>query len=275
MDRIRRIQSQGDLTELTESYNYEGDDDESLSTFFSYHDDEYNAYVGSASRRKWDLTVDDFNNLLQRVPDEHIYPEPPRHFTPAPECLDGYHVKLISLSSYENPKDSGVIPNVILDEVAALEMVSATPHPNIAKYNGCIVKRGRLVGIVLERYASTLEDRVEDSRPFDKKLLLDRVKSAIDHVHLLGLAHNDINPANIMLDENDTAFPIDIGSCKPVGEDLVSGGTPGWIDEASKYHLSQQSNDLYAFSKMQEWIENLMHDAEAIAYMKSGEERFL
>ncbi|PVH71794.1 kinase-like protein [Cadophora sp. DSE1049] len=273
MKRTPKIHSLDDITELSEAYTHEGGKVEILHTSFSFIDDDFNGYAGQSPKRKFHLTVDDYNNLLQHIPDEGIYPEPPRDFTPAPECIGDYHIKRPSLVNYEETKEHGLIPRIVLDEVAALEMLSATPHPNIAKYHGCIVKRGRLVAIVLDKYTSTLEVRLKDPRPFDKKLFLNQIKSAIDRVHSFGLAHNDINPRNIMLDEADTAFLIDFGSCRPVGENLICAGTPGWMDEASMYSLSEQSHDLYAFSKLQEWVNNPTKDPQNIAYFNSCQQR--
>lgn len=41
---------------------------------------------------------------------------------------------------------------------------------------------------------------------------LEGILAAIKHLHSLGTVHNDINPANIMLDEDDTLNLIDFDS---------------------------------------------------------------
>lgn len=257
MKRTAKLQSKSDLTELSETLA--GDSERTLAfshTSFSFIDSEFNGFAGQFLGRKSDLTLDNANNLLTHIPDEEIYPEPPPLMKSAPTCIDAYYIKQPSLTSYKEMKDSWRIPKITLAEVAALEMFTKVPHPNIAKYHGCITKRGRLVGIVLDKYKSTLEDRVLwDPRPFNKKLCLDQLKAAIDHVHSLGFAHNDINPNNIMLDENDTAFLIDFGSCRRIDEPLISAGTLGWMEAGSKYDLSKESHDHFAFSKLQKWIE--------------------
>ncbi|KAK0112608.1 hypothetical protein ONS95_014351 [Cadophora gregata] len=256
MKRTPKFRSIHDVT-FSEVFTLNGDEIEFSHTSLSFVDGDFNTYAGQFIGRKYDLTLDEVNSLLQHIPEEEIYPEPPPHVKLAPACLDRYHIKQPSVASNEEIKESHVNPKIILAEVTAMEMLSETPHPNIAKYHGCIVKRGRLVGIVLDKYASTLENRVvEDSRPFCKTLFLRQLKSAIDHVHSLGLAHNDINPNNIMVDENDTTFLIDFGSCKPIDGRLISAGSLGWMEEGSDYWLSKKSHDLAAFSKLQKWIEN-------------------
>ena len=261
MKRTAKLQSMNEITELCEVFTGEAEGMAFSHSYFTFIDSDFNGFGGRYLGRKYDLTLDNVNNLLTHIPDEDIYPEPPPRFKLAPECLDGYHIKMPSFTSYEELKEHRVIPKILLAEVTALEMLSAGRHPNIAKYHGCIVKRGRLVGFALDRYTSTLEDRAVDPRPFDKKLCIQQVKSAIDYVHSHGLAHNDINPNNIMLDENDVAFLIDFGSCKPVDEFLLSAGTHGWMEEGSDYCLSRQSHDLFALSKLHEWIENPSRDS--------------
>lgn len=52
----------------------------------------------------------------------------------------------------------------------------------------------------------------------------------VSHLHSLGVAHNDLNPRNILLDENDRPVIFDLGSCKAFGEKLTEGGIPKWND---------------------------------------------
>ena len=55
------------------------------------------------------------------------------------------------------------------------------------------------------------------------RVYLEDILKGIRHLHSLGLVHNDINPANIMLDNNGTAVLIDFDSCRRVGESLGGG----------------------------------------------------
>ncbi|KAK3332917.1 hypothetical protein B0T19DRAFT_416741 [Cercophora scortea] len=54
------------------------------------------------------------------------------------------------------------------------------------------------------------------------------VRDGVAHLHLLGLVHNDLNPSNIMV-EDDAAIIIDFDSCRQRGEPMgVKGPTAGW-----------------------------------------------
>lgn len=57
------------------------------------------------------------------------------------------------------------------------------------------------------------------------------LRAGIQHLHSLGYAHNDLNPMNIALDGDDQPVILDLGSCGRCGERLLSGGTPGWVEE--------------------------------------------
>lgn len=78
------------------------------------------------------------------------------------------------------------------------------------------MKRGRILGLVLDRCSTTLEKRMKAGGipQFNKESWMKGIESAAKHLHTLGLAHNDLSPANIMLDEYDNAIVIDLGSCK-------------------------------------------------------------
>ncbi|KAG6019233.1 hypothetical protein E4U19_007387 [Claviceps sp. Clav32 group G5] len=89
-----------------------------------------------------------------------------------------------------------------------------------------------------------------DSTPFDKDLFLDGIERGIRHLHSLGIVHNDINPANIMLDELDRPIIIDFDAWQKNGQELgITKGTLGWRIEGSRYALFE--NDLFALSKIQ------------------------
>ena len=132
------------------------------------------------------------------------------------------------------------------------ELLLHNPHPNIVRYHGCLIKRGRIVGIMLDRYPMTLKQRLENGH-FDSEICMSKLTSAVSHLHSLGLAHNDLTPMNIMIDEHDTPVIIDFGSCQPFGCKLITAGTPGWIDQ--DFALSAQHHDKYALGRLRAWLE--------------------
>ncbi|KAG6261673.1 hypothetical protein E4U48_007618 [Claviceps purpurea] len=175
-------------------------------------------------------------------------------FLQAPSTIspDSY-VKGPNLSFYEyDPKETPV-SDLILHEVEAYELLKRHPHPNIVEYRGCVVRDDRITGICLAKYKMTLSERMADSTPFDKDMFLDGIERGIRHLHSLGIVHNDINPANIMLDELDCPIIIDFDAWQKNGQELgITKGTSGWMIEGSEYALFE--NDFFAFSKIQEYI---------------------
>lgn len=101
---------------------------------------------------------------------------------------------------------------------------------------------------VLEKDKALLES-------IDRNSFVAGIESAIAHLHSLGLAHNDLNPANIMLGKSKEPILIDFDSCRPFGEGLLSGGTRGWTDE--KLDTSAKENDLAAIPKIVKWLDDL------------------
>jgi serine/threonine protein kinase len=74
----------------------------------------------------------------------------------------------------------------------------------------------------------------------DYRYVLERLESAIGHLHSLELIHNDINPSNLMLDGNEPVI-IDFGSCRRKGASLEGvGRTYEWYDEEVQISLPQK-----------------------------------
>ncbi|KAK0627423.1 kinase-like domain-containing protein [Immersiella caudata] len=158
-------------------------------------------YFGQLFKPKKEITLDEYNAALEYVPDSEIYPERP------------------GLNSYKSIKGSNFIPKGLLEETIIMEQISKTPHPNIIKYLGCRIRRGRITSIVLERLDQTLMDYIHEPEfaQLDKGKFVDALESAVAYLHKLGLAHNDINPYNIMIKDGGIPILIDFGSCQPFG----------------------------------------------------------
>lgn len=159
-------------------------------------------------------------------------------------------------------------------EVEVCEMISKSQHPNIATYYGCEITRGRVSGICFKRYQATIfekfnphylnkRDFISSGRPLVHDSLvsgLDGILQAIHHLHSLGIVHNDINPANVMVDETGLLVLIDFDSCRFVGASLLetrTRRTPGWHDP--KIMLSLVENDLSAFAELKIWLFGSSH----------------
>ncbi|KAH8164427.1 hypothetical protein CIB48_g3816 [Xylaria polymorpha] len=184
-----------------------------------------------------------------RIPPEHIWPLADPKFTQAPEPLPATcYYKRPNLLGYKGTDNDHHYFLKILNEAEVCEILRNHPHPNIARYIGCIIKDGRIKGLAFDKYPVTLYDMLENMTPFDKDRCMSGIEAGVRHLHDLGLVHNDLNPANIMMD-GDNPIIIDFDSCKPEGEKLLKGGTPEWSTEES---YSKRSNDHYSLSKIRE-----------------------
>src|SRR5690349_4081664 len=93
------------------------------------------------------------------------------------------------------------IPRVLLDEIRIMELLEQHPHPNIVRYHGCRVRRGRVTGLVLDRHGTVLDALENDEElqtSLDKDSIMTDIEATVAHLHSLGLAHNDLNPSNVV-----------------------------------------------------------------------------
>lgn len=245
-----------DISPLYEAFSM--DDDEDGNPIFQYSSfgfvsDEYIAYFGQSKLRKYDLTSKDIRESLQRLPDEDVYPQAPQDITTFTDPLSS-DVFLKRPKLHEDFIGTRLLPKLVLQEAMILEQLLKKPHPNIVRYRGCLIKRGRIVGIILDRYSMTLNQRLENgTRGFNVQKCMREITSAVYHLHSFGLAHNDLTPMNIMVDERDASILVDFGSCQPFGRKLITAGTPGWIDE--DFTHSAEDHDVTALRKLQTWLE--------------------
>jgi serine/threonine protein kinase len=250
------VASLQDLT-IIEAWDSEKDTSKYITFYVVTPDEE--VYFGQSSKNKRDMTLAEYSAALERVEDHELYPECPAgtDLMIAPEELNDScaYIKRPGLNCYEDVKGTNFITKALLDETLIMEQISKSPHPNIIKYHGCRVRRGRITAIVLEQLDCTLNEYV--SKPafqtLDKSRFVEALESAVDYVHSLGLAHNDINPYNIMVRDGMPVL-IDFGSCQPYGALLQSLGTPGWCEGNS--FTSEKKHDTYALGKLREWLQN-------------------
>lgn len=250
------VESLQDL-EIIEAWDSETDTPKYVTFYYVTQDEE--VYFGQSSKNKRDMTLAEYNAALEHVKDDEIYPVAPANIelTIAPENLDNssVFVKRPGLVCYEIMKGSDFIPKEVLNEVLIMEQISKSTHPNIVSYYGCRIKRGRITAILLERLKQTLAQYVltVGFQQLDKAKFMTALESALDHLHSLGLAHNDINPYNIMVKDGMPVI-IDFGSCQPFGNPLQSLGSEGWYTEL--FHTSEKEHDTYSLGKLREWLQN-------------------
>ncbi|PWY73221.1 hypothetical protein BO94DRAFT_525258 [Aspergillus sclerotioniger CBS 115572] len=177
-----------------------------------------------------------------------------------------------------NPKyfnEGSSLEDRLHHEYQVCKILQKDPHPNIAFYYGYQEQGGHLSGLCFKRYAKTLMQKVnpeglskEEFRASDRKRVDDAVKRSLEgiwegiqHLHKLGLVHNNINPSTIMFDEQEN--PVIVGFTH-IREEKTSlcyppvWRTPHWHDP--KVQTALDSNDLYAFEELKTWLEGSVED---------------
>ncbi|EED11921.1 conserved hypothetical protein [Talaromyces stipitatus ATCC 10500] len=191
-------------------------------------------------------------DTLRPVPIRDFWPPFDRSLTRVPNTLSkDYYIKRPTLLYYKDDQAQD-LSTQILDEANVCEILRNNPHPNIAEYLGCIEENGRIKGLCFVKYATDLIQRVQTGRTLDIDFYIQSIESGIRHLHRLGLIHNDINPRNIMISEDDRPIIIDFDSCKPEGEELGKPGTPGWVIESAEY--ARQENDFFGLSMIKKYL---------------------
>lgn len=127
--RAPKLTSLQDLT-LIEAWDTEKNAPKYVTFYHVTADEEL--WFGQSPKNKRDLTLDEYREALERVPDEDVYPEipPGARLTLAPDSIpDPVHVKRPGLNSYEAMKGTHYVVKNVLDEALAMEKVSKGPAP--------------------------------------------------------------------------------------------------------------------------------------------------
>jgi len=205
--------------------------------------------------QKWDqIKIDELD--VFPIPPEDVYPPFSPTFSLAPDPLPpNCYVKKSDLLGYKPGASVGSRPcDILLQELRICEILKEHPHINIAQYIGCTVQDDRVHGLVFIKYQMTLAERLEDKdRPLRLEIYLKGIENGLKHLHDLGFVHNDINPHNIMLTEDDTPVIIDFNTVQREGEECTSCGTDGWSPEEMKLVVRQ--NDYYGLARIREALE--------------------
>ncbi|KAG7146236.1 LIM domain kinase 1 like protein [Verticillium longisporum] len=205
-------------------------------------------------RRPQLAATTDLDRLCKTViPPEDIWPL----YEPGISILTGsptaeQFCKRPSLIHYGDTEASLHPGRELLKEAKVCEILKQQPHPNVAAYFGCIVEGGRIKGLVFQKYAMTLSQRLRIPKPLDGTRCIRDIEEGLRHLHSLGLIHNDLNPSNIMVDDNDGVVITDFDSCEHEGMELgPKTCTPGW-ELTSK--LAVPDNDYSNLSRLRNLV---------------------
>lgn len=245
--------------QIIESWDPEAD--KFMYCTFIHVTPEDHVYFGESTKTRKELTLSDCLSTLKHVNDDEIFPKIPEEitFTIASDSLNDVpaYTKRPGLMSYEIRAGTEETAKEVMSEALIMEQVSKLRHPNIVEYYGCRVRRGRITGIMMENLEWTLYQY--SLRPafeqLDKVRFIEALESAVESLHSIGLAHNDINPHNIMIKDGMPVL-IDFGGCQPFGKQVTSHGTPGWYEEI--FWTSEKKHDTYSMTKLRQWIQNMV-----------------
>lgn len=217
-------------------------------------------FAGKTTQRMSVVDVD-VVKCLRPVPAENINPPFPAHFTLAPPFDIAEHYLKGPAFSYEDSEPGRTfIADCLLNEATVLEKLRMHPHPNIVQYYGCVVKDGRIAQLCLKRYFCSLADyaqhRLTDAQR--EKFFLG-VSSAVQHLHALGLAHNDISTQNVCIDADGNPAIVDFDSCLPFGQRLMKGSSADGISM-----LSDPANDKHGLEVLRNFLADLEYDEDDV-----------
>lgn len=115
------------------------------------------------------------------------------------------------------------LPAARLEREAAL--VGGLDHPRIVKTTG-LVRDGASLCLVQD-YVAGGDSRRLRGRPWHEWApVLLAVASALEAAHAAGLVHLDLNPGNVLLDEDGNARLADFGVAAALGETGTAAGSP-------------------------------------------------
>lgn len=256
-----RIKSVQDLDAISEDFDPRTGQVRYTTFYIFDHDD--CAFWGKIFKPKQAIALKEYQLALERIPDEKLYPKIDGLKEPVTSAentdIEGQtFIKRPNLTILDLVSDTSFLSDLLLSELQVMERISKAPHRNMIGYRGARIRRGRVTGIVLDRHERTLLNQVKSGRTLDTGLFMGDLRSAVIHLHSLDLAHNDINPENILVNKDGLPVLIDFGSCQPPKKRLLTLGTPGWAYDIST--LSDQRNDVFALGKLWVWLANPTFD---------------
>ncbi|GJN94468.1 hypothetical protein Rhopal_007548-T1 [Rhodotorula paludigena] len=157
-------------------------------------------------------------------------------------------VKLVHRS--RNPTSSARV-RALWTEFKCIRALRSSPHPNIVNFHTFVVSPSYGL-IVMDFHPRLMPVALSESRA---KAYFRQLLSAVDHLHMLGISHNDIKPSNILLSAKDEPVLIDFGfaQCYSVTAadrflTSLSWGTPEYLspERAKGIVHDERLSDIFA-----------------------------
>lgn len=116
-----------------------------------------------------------------------------------------------------------------------------------------------ITGLVLDKKQCDLKQYIDTKAgpAIDEEAFTSALTSAVERLHSLGLAHNDINQENILLTEDQMPILINFDFCRPLGEKLeFFRHIEGWIDKEDFSIRSKANSDFLHIGWIRAWLQN-------------------
>ena len=195
------------------------------------------------------------------IPLEHLTTPWTDAYLEAPKPLPpDVYLKAIPAINYE-PTYPTSLSEKMREEIEVYMKLSRSPHPNVCPFYGCVRDGSRVPALALKQIPHKLPYIWKDAEYKVSKLsILRGVKHGLDHIHGLGIIHNDIKPNNLRLDESFRPVLIDFDAARYEGQPMEGyTGTPGWFRLSP---ISRSENDIFALGLLAKWLDGWQADAE-------------
>jgi len=125
---------------------------------------------------------------------------------------------------------------------AEAQSMARLKHPNIVTVHETGEYNHRPYFIMELIDGKSLHDRIKEfvDRPRDAAALMETVALAVHHAHQRRVLHNDLKPANILLDEEGQPHVTDFGLARRFGEDASPSAT-GAVEGTASYMSPEQA----------------------------------
>jgi Protein kinase domain len=132
-------------------------------------------------------------------------------------CYDSHTEIAVKVISLQGRPGSNRRRNSQLEAVQEVKLLqSLQSHKNIIQYIGTVA-RGDEFFILQEKVSSSMRDLLRAGRPFAKSTAqhyAHQVLEALEFLHSKCIAHRDVKPANVLVDQSSgTIKLIDFGAC--------------------------------------------------------------